>query len=46
MEHGLIEQLQSTNLLAASTIKILQLANTNHEDHLYGQQHQLALHTG
>jgi RHS repeat-associated protein len=31
MEHGLIEQLQSTNLIGASTIKILELANTNHE---------------
>ena len=31
MEHGLIEQLQATNLLGASTIKILELANTNHE---------------
>ena len=31
MEHGMIEQLQSTGLVAASTIKMLQLANTNHE---------------
>jgi len=31
MEHGLIEQLQSSNLVAASTIKILQLANTNNQ---------------
>ncbi len=30
MEHGLIEQLQSTNLVGASTVKILELANTNH----------------
>jgi RHS repeat-associated protein len=29
MEHGLIEQLQSSNLVGASTIKLLQLANTN-----------------
>jgi len=29
MEHGLIEQLQSSNLAGASTVKILQLANTN-----------------
>lgn len=28
-EHGLIEQLQSSNLLAASTIKMLQIGNTN-----------------
>jgi RHS repeat-associated protein len=31
MEHGVIEQLQSANLVAASTIKMLQLANANHE---------------
>jgi RHS repeat-associated protein len=31
MEHGLIEQLQATNLVGASTIKILELANTNHQ---------------
>ena len=42
MEHGMIEQLQSTgDLVAASTIKMLQLANTNHEADLSGQQHQL-----
>lgn len=29
LEHGIIEQLQATNLVAASTVKILQLANTN-----------------
>lgn len=29
MEHGVIEQLQSSNLVAASTIKMLQLASTN-----------------
>lgn len=29
MEHGLIEQLQDSSLVAASTVKILQLANTN-----------------
>ncbi len=29
MEHGMIEQLQSTNLVGASTVKMLQLANTN-----------------
>lgn len=28
-EHGLIEQLQSSNLLAASTVKMLQIGNTN-----------------
>ena len=28
-EHGLIEQLQSSNLVAASTIKMLQIGNTN-----------------
>jgi hypothetical protein len=31
MEHGLIQQLQNSGLTAASTIKILQLANTNHQ---------------
>jgi RHS repeat-associated protein len=31
MEHGMIEQLQSTGLVAASTIKMCQLANANHE---------------
>lgn len=30
MEHGLIEQQQEASLLGASTVKILQLANTNH----------------
>jgi len=29
LEHGIIEQLQSSNLVAASTMKLLQLANTN-----------------
>jgi RHS repeat-associated protein len=29
LEHGVIEQMQSTNLVAASTVKILQIANTN-----------------
>jgi len=29
MEHSIIEQLQSSNLVGASTVKILQLANTN-----------------
>ena len=29
LEHGIIEQLQPTNLMAASTIKMLQIANTN-----------------
>lgn len=29
MEHGIIEQLQSSNLVAASTMKMLQIANTN-----------------
>src|SRR5207245_578544 len=28
-EHGIIEQLQSSNLVAASTVKMLQIANTN-----------------
>jgi RHS repeat-associated protein len=29
LEHGLIEQLQATNLTGASTVKMLQIANTN-----------------
>lgn len=29
LEHGIIEQLQDSNYVAASTIKLLQLANTN-----------------
>jgi len=29
LEHGMIEQLQSTNLVAASTVKMLEIANTN-----------------
>ncbi|MEI6076402.1 MAG: RHS repeat-associated core domain-containing protein [Verrucomicrobiota bacterium] len=29
LEHGLIEQLQNTNLVGASTVKMLQIANTN-----------------
>jgi len=29
MEHGIIEQLQNSNLVAASTVKMLQIANTN-----------------
>lgn len=29
MEHGMIEQLQDSNLLAASTVKMIQIANTN-----------------
>ena len=29
MEHGLIEQLQNSNLVAASTVKMLEIANTN-----------------
>jgi RHS repeat-associated protein len=29
LEHGIIEQLQNTNLVAASTVKMLQIANTN-----------------
>jgi hypothetical protein len=28
-EHGIIEQLQNTNLVAASTVKMLEIANTN-----------------
>ena len=28
-EHGIIEQLQNTNIVAASTVKMLQIANTN-----------------
>ena len=39
MEHGLIEQLQNTNLVAASTVKMLEIANTN------GQQVFLASST-
>lgn len=31
MEHGMIEQLQSSNILAASSVKILELANANHK---------------
>jgi RHS repeat-associated protein len=31
MEHGMIEQLQSSNLVAGSTVKIIELANTNHQ---------------
>ena len=30
MEHGMIEQLQSSNLVAGSTVKVLEMANTNH----------------
>jgi RHS repeat-associated protein len=29
LEHGIIEQLQNTNLVGASTVKMLQIANTN-----------------
>ena len=29
LEHGLIEELQNTNLVGASTVKMLQIANTN-----------------
>ncbi len=29
LEHGVIEQMQATHLVAASTVKMLQLANTN-----------------
>ncbi|MGA2868590.1 MAG: transglutaminase domain-containing protein [Verrucomicrobiota bacterium] len=29
MEHGLIEQLQNTNIVGASTVKMLEIANTN-----------------
>jgi RHS repeat-associated protein len=29
LEHGVIEQMQSTNLVGASTVKMLQIANTN-----------------
>ncbi len=29
LEHGIIEQLQNSNLVAASTVKMLQIANTN-----------------
>ena len=31
LEHGLIEELQNTNLVGASTVKMLQIANTNNE---------------
>ena len=31
MEHGMIEQLQSSNLVAGSTVKIIEIANTNHQ---------------
>ena len=31
MEHGLIEELQTNGLVAASTVKILELASTNHQ---------------
>ncbi len=31
MEHGLIEQLQNSGLVAASTVKLLELASTNHQ---------------
>jgi RHS repeat-associated protein len=31
MEHGIIQQLQNSNLVAASTVKILQIANTNQQ---------------
>lgn len=31
MEHGIIEQLQNSNLVAASTVKMLEIANTNNE---------------
>jgi YD repeat-containing protein len=29
LEHGIIEQMQSSNLVASSTVKMLQIANTN-----------------
>jgi RHS repeat-associated protein len=29
LEHGMIEQLQNTNIVAASTVKMLEIANTN-----------------
>ncbi len=29
LEHGIIEQLQNTNLVGASTVKMLEIANTN-----------------
>lgn len=29
MEHGIIEQLQNSNIVAASTVKMLEIANTN-----------------
>ena len=31
MEHGIIQQLQDSNLVAASTVKMLEIANTNHQ---------------
>ena len=31
MEHGIIEQLQSSNLVAASTVKMLEVANANNQ---------------
>ena len=31
MEHGMIEQLQESNLIAASAVKMLELANTNQQ---------------
>ena len=31
MEHGMIEQLQSSNLVAGSTVKVIEMANTNHQ---------------
>ncbi|MGH7988880.1 MAG: DUF6531 domain-containing protein, partial [Limisphaerales bacterium] len=31
LEHGIIEQLQDSNLVAASTVKMLEIANTNHQ---------------
>ncbi len=32
MEHGIIEQLQNSNLVAASTVKMIEVANTNSTD--------------
>jgi RHS repeat-associated protein len=32
MEHGIIEQLQNSNLVAASTVKMIEVANTNSQD--------------
>ena len=32
MEHGIIEQLQNSNLVAASTVKMLEVANTNSQN--------------